>query len=92
MISEIPNTNEAIVPGSKVILTADEKKISIDCTGDYVSLVGLCGVFIADMLSDIAFYETESFDDAAEMAEIFIKKSIDRARETKERGMTNGEH
>lgn len=55
MISEIPNTNEAVVPGSKVILTADEKKISIDCTGDYVSLVGLCGVFIADMLTDIAF-------------------------------------
>lgn len=96
MNHEYPNSYTAISPGSKVDLSADKDNIKLDASGDFHSVVGLCGVFVADLLLDIAFYEQESFDDAVDTAKRILEKAIDRAVEgnenLKREVQKNGKH
>lgn len=93
MIGKFANENEIITPGTKVVLSADKDNVCMDANGDYFSIMGLIGVFWADMLMDIASFEPEHFEDAAGIAENILQNSIEKARDYKEkRGNNYGKH
>ena len=93
MIGNLKNQDEVITPGTKIVLSADKDNISMDVDGDYISIMGLLGVFLADLLMDVANYESEYFEDAAVVAENILQNSIDKARVyTEKRGNDYGKH